>query len=754
MRRTSPCASSSSATAGPTAAAPDLETGSSALSTPGCSLASLPLGTVSERPLAQLSTLSPTPESVPGVPAEVSDVVATTTIGRPQPVPMPPEVHHDAEPPTGQPPPIEAFYNQPFSLPQLEKVRGNSSSSSSSSICSTSNAGRWTPPRPIQFRVVFRPRIALRGAPSSRSVILGSVDYGEVIEVSAIEGGWVQLTAEEGLRRGLPLELSAAWVRLDGRGLGLGVGPLIERVDGAGFCSSFKGNSFCSGAHPGTCRRKHGALPLEELPYGISGGAISSTAASPIHDVERGVVPSQAAHGRFDCLFAGAVNQGSDDGTNCCIPSKDSTEQWVEPAWRHLKMMDRGVASPVDTFVCPICADTCSRRERVVLSSCTNAAHGLCLVCARAYFQARVGEMRVEELHCPIGIAGDGCRGPGSQVAMAIPKEVEAVLATADDGGASMERYRRFRRLRADARLRECPKCGHLCPPEVGPNDVVNPRMRCSGCGAGFCYYHSNAHEEEGVTCAEYEARLIRESRELAKQIGAKECPGCRRLTEKNGGCNHMTCQQCRCHWCWICGDRIDGDVGWHYSPANEVSGCMLFSLLGGHPPLDLVRMVRNVGGTRARGRWRFVQLAILFMRRLVKWWFTVIFVLTAIPIAGALFTVQAAYACVLSCIVCLPTCGVGVYCLLFRKASTRDFFSMHFTNLAAFNLGVTICVSFLVAWVSLVPIVLLWSMAAGIIWLCFFLLTCERPNGLVILLLQVPCDGVNEFMDLVGDPE
>jgi len=412
------------------------------------------------------------------------------------------------------------------------------------------------------------------------------------------------------------------------------------------------------------------------------------------------------------------------------------------------------VNSPVDTFVCPICTDTCHRRGRVMLSSCMVITHGHCLACARAYFQARVGEMRVEELHCPIGLAGDGCRGPGSPVAMASPKEVEAVLATADDGGASMERYRRFRRLRADAWLRECPKCGRLCPPEVGPNDAVNPRMRCSGCGAGFCYYHSNAHEEDGVTCAEYEARLISESRTLAKEIGAKECPGCRRLTEKNGGCNHMTCQQCRCHWCWICGDRIDGDIGWHYSPANETSGCMLFSLLGGHPPLDLVRMVRNVGGTRARGRWRFVQLAILFMRRLVKWWFTLIFVLTGVPVAAALFTLQAAYTCICLCAVCLLTCGVGVYCLFFRKASRRDFLAPHCTNLAAFNLGVTICVSFLVAWISLLPIIVLWSVAAGAIWLCFFLMTCERPNGLVILLLQVPCDGVNEFMDLVGDPE
>jgi len=32
-----------------------------------------------------------------------------------------------------------------------------------------------------------------------------------------------------------------------------------------------------------------------------------------------------------------------------------------------------------------------------------------------------------------------------------------------------------------------------------------------------------------------------------------KRCPYCRMWTEKNEGCNHMTCVECQFQWCWLC---------------------------------------------------------------------------------------------------------------------------------------------------------------------------------------------------------
>uniref|UniRef100_A0A7S4DIY1 RING-type domain-containing protein n=2 Tax=Lotharella globosa TaxID=91324 RepID=A0A7S4DIY1_9EUKA len=45
------------------------------------------------------------------------------------------------------------------------------------------------------------------------------------------------------------------------------------------------------------------------------------------------------------------------------------------------------------------------------------------------------------------------------------------------------------------------------------------------------------------------------------RATNTKKCPKCGVDTEKNHGCNHMTCYICKTGWCWLCGEVIGNKV-------------------------------------------------------------------------------------------------------------------------------------------------------------------------------------------------
>jgi hypothetical protein len=54
--------------------------------------------------------------------------------------------------------------------------------------------------------------------------------------------------------------------------------------------------------------------------------------------------------------------------------------------------------------------------------------------------------------------------------------------------------------------------------------------------------------------------------REPGKKLGirVKECPGCGVQTEKDGGCDHISCTICDTEWCFFCGEEVPYDIYEH----------------------------------------------------------------------------------------------------------------------------------------------------------------------------------------------
>ncbi|KAL0206354.1 hypothetical protein P9112_001661 [Eukaryota sp. TZLM1-RC] len=106
--------------------------------------------------------------------------------------------------------------------------------------------------------------------------------------------------------------------------------------------------------------------------------------------------------------------------------------------------------------------------------------------------------------------------------------------------------------------------CGHV----ILKGDPTPSYLSCPSCELRFCPRCCFAEDHRPAECSDvkqWEDRgaLDKHTSSWLK-LNTKPCPQCSKLIEKNGGCLHMSCTQCRYEFCWACsGDwKTHGD---HY---------------------------------------------------------------------------------------------------------------------------------------------------------------------------------------------
>jgi len=357
---------------------------------------------------------------------------------------------------------------------------------------------------------------------------------------------------------------------------------------------------------------------------------------------------------------------------------RDPVAQLPSPAdgWtliRHAtsRVMGSVAAALPRTFRCPFCLENVREEERIVLFDCGTEDHGVCRECMGHYIRGLVVDGRVNRIGCHL------CGG------QATPEEV---LDLTDE--ATHTKFMRFREMRQDPTVRECPSCSSLCRPTVDDSGSVVAEMTCGDCGTRFCYYHSNAHV--GRPCHEYRREIARQERlnERGAMHGTKACPECGIMTEKTGGCNHMTCQRCGADWCWTCGMRLeDGQaaVYEHYHGGGP-AGCRQFEDFDPRSPL--AHLLRCLA---APVRLLSVVLFLLLGLTMLVWF----------PVA----------------FICLVPC---------HRCSLRSE-CMECVLLCAVNL----------AFLPFVAFQLCWILCSGVLWL--LLKPCGAECGHLVFLMQVP---------------
>ncbi|CEI41708.1 unnamed protein product [Fusarium venenatum] len=76
----------------------------------------------------------------------------------------------------------------------------------------------------------------------------------------------------------------------------------------------------------------------------------------------------------------------------------------------------------------------------------------------------------------------------------------------------------------------------------------------CARCFTPTCTACHASHP--GISCSENKGNGSDDIEKLIKakkDMGVKDCPKCTTAIQKSEGCNHMTCQACRTHICWVC---------------------------------------------------------------------------------------------------------------------------------------------------------------------------------------------------------
>ncbi len=212
-----------------------------------------------------------------------------------------------------------------------------------------------------------------------------------------------------------------------------------------------------------------------------------------------------------------------------------------------------------ETFFCGVCLCNKRKSHGYRLSTC---GHYFCPECLRGYLKSQINVRQT----CPRCFVTDEKKGTvcNSEI---VESDIKATVTP-----ATWAKYIRFRNKNSNDNYVDCPRCKFQ---QLG--DPRQPWIVCAAdsCNHEFCFVHQNQHPKN-VTCAQFEAKQRKEHKlnHAWKAANTRACPKCEAPTEKNEGCNHMTCVKCGTGWCWLCGAEIGNEpVPQHYKDEGKCKG-------------------------------------------------------------------------------------------------------------------------------------------------------------------------------------
>ena len=196
---------------------------------------------------------------------------------------------------------------------------------------------------------------------------------------------------------------------------------------------------------------------------------------------------------------------------------------------------------------CNVCFDTIDEND--LYSNSLPCGHIYCTQCWLNYFKTLITDAKVEHIKC----VDHECTEIISE---------DFILKHIRDDKILMDKYKKFKKradIINDTNKRQCPS------PDCDSFLEKSETSKYVKCERGHEYCFDCLKPPHG----KMKCDLIMEKEFLKwkkKHKRVKRCPKCKIYTEKNEGCNHMTCVNCKYQWCWLCEGKYSYD---HYSSGS-----------------------------------------------------------------------------------------------------------------------------------------------------------------------------------------
>ena len=177
--------------------------------------------------------------------------------------------------------------------------------------------------------------------------------------------------------------------------------------------------------------------------------------------------------------------------------------------------------------------------------------HLFCTNCWFNYLKTSILEAKVDKIKC----MDVSCKEIMSE------EFILKHISKNDDLVAKYDKFKKRSEIIKDKNKKICPK------PDCDSFLQKSKSSKYVKCEKGHEYCFECLKPPHGKKPCE--KNLEKQFIKWTKGKRVKRCPRCQMYTEKNEGCNHMTCVSCKYQWCWLC----EGEYSYGHYKSGKCQG-------------------------------------------------------------------------------------------------------------------------------------------------------------------------------------